>query len=153
MFFLIRTAGRGSRGGTAQGAGASWLKLWAMCFLLAVPIAGIAALFHAVDHHAPPAPVPELVTFSPGTYSSYAAPSFEVDATNGNATSVTVHSVTVEFTNAETGQEITAVTEHTDVTVPPGGWQSQAFTWPAPKAVVNTAIEDRDVQVTVTGWS
>ena len=57
MFFLIRTAGRGSRGRAAQGAGASWLKLWAMCFALAVPIAGIAALFHAVDHHAPPAPI------------------------------------------------------------------------------------------------
>ena len=65
MFFLIRTAGRSSRGGTARPG--SWLAGWLLCFALAVPIAGIAALFHAVDHHAPPAPIAQLVTFNQGS--------------------------------------------------------------------------------------
>ena len=152
MFFLIRTVGRGSRGGTAQGAGASWLKLWAMCFLLAVPIAGVAALFHAVDHHAPPAPIAQLVTFSDGSFSSYGTPSFRVAADNSNAAPVTVHSVTVEFVNDQTGRAIATVTEQAGAVVIPGG-QSQAITGQAPAAVANAGTADRWISVTVTGWS
>ena len=152
MFFVIRTIGRGSRGGTAQGAGASWLKLWAMCFLLAVPIAGVVALFHVIDHHAPPAPIAQLVTFDGGSYDGYGTPSFEVDADNENTAPVTVHSVTVEFVNDQTGQEIATVTEQVGATVIPGG-QSQAITGQAPAAVANAGTADRWISVTVTGWS
>ena len=152
MFFVIRTIGRGSRGGTAQGAGASWLKLWAMCFLLAVPIAGVAALFHAVDHHAPPAPIAQLVTFDDGSYDGYGTPSFEVDADNGNTAAVTVHSVTVEFVNDQTGRAIATVTEQVGAVVIPGG-QSQAITGRAPAAVANAGTEDRWISVSIVGWS
>ena len=109
MFFVIRAATRGTRRpGTRQG-GSSWLAGWALCFALALPIAGVWALFHAVDHHAPPAPMAQLVTFGNGWYSDYGAPTFDVDVTNSNAAAVTVHSVTVEFVNDQTGQEIATV--------------------------------------------
>ena len=146
MFFLIRTAGRSTRGGS------SWLALWAMCLALAVPIGGMVALFHVIDHHAPPAPIAQLVTFDDGSYSSYGTPSFEVDADNGNTAPVTVHSVTVEFVNDQTGQEICSVTERVGATVIPGG-QTQTLSGAAPAAVANTAAEDRQIGVTVTGWS
>ena len=152
MFFVIRTATRGTRtSGTRQG-GSSWFALWALCFALALPIAGIAALFHAVDHHAPPAPIAQLVTFDNGWYSDYETPTFDVDVTNSNAAAVTVHSVTVEFVNDQTGQEITSVTERVAATTIPGG-QSQTLSGAAPQAVANAGTEDRRISVTVTGWS
>ena len=94
------------------------------------------ALFHVIDHHAPPAPIAQLVTFSDGSFSSYGTPSFRVAATNGNAAPVTVHSVTVEFVNDQTGRAIATVTEQVGATVIPGG-QSQAITGQAPAAVAN----------------
>ena len=148
MFFVIRTIGRGA----GRGGGSSWLAGWLLCFALAVPIAGIAALFHAVDHHAPPAPIAQLVTFDGGSYDGYGTPSFEVDADNSNAAPVTVHSVTVEFVNDQTGRAIATVTEQVGATVIPGG-QSQAITGQAPAAVANAGTEDRWISVTVTGWS
>lgn len=152
MFFVIRTAARGTRRpGTRQG-GSSWLALWALCFALALPIAGIAALFHAVDHHAPPAPMAQLVTFDNGWYSDYETPTFDVDVTNSNAAAVTVHSVTVEFVNDQTGQEIASVTERVGATVVPGG-QSQTIGGAAPGAVANVAAEASRIGVAVTGWS
>ena len=150
MFFVIRTVGRGSRGGTARRGG--WLASWVICLALAVPIAGVVALFHAIDHHAPPAPVAQLVTFSDGSFSSYGTPSFRVAADNGNAAPVTVHSVTVEFVNDQTGQEIATVTEQVGATVIPGG-QSQAITGQAPAAVANAGTADRWISVSITGWS
>jgi len=157
MFFVIRAIGRGSRGRTGQrGGGASCLKLWAMCFLLAVPIAGIAALFHAVAHTAPPVMVPELVTFEQGSYAggpgSGIPASFEVTADNGNAGAVTVHRVTVEYTNTGTGQEITQVTEPAGSVVVQAG-ETQTLSGPAPAAVVNAAGDNEQIGVTVTGLS
>jgi len=93
---------------------------------------------------------PAVVTFGMGTYSSYGTPSFSVDAMNDGGSAGTVHQVTVQFVNERTAQVITSVTEQAGVTVPAG--QGQALTYAAPAAVVNTAIEDRQVGVTVTGW-
>lgn len=131
-----------------------WLGGWLLCFALAVPICAVGWLFHAVDHHAPPAPMAQLVTFDQGTYSSYGVPSFEVDATNGNASQVTVHSIRVRFVNYRTAQVITEVTEPVSVTVPAG--QSRALTYPAPQAVAGPdgpPVNDRDISVAVEGWS
>jgi hypothetical protein len=154
MFFLIRTVGRGSRGRTGQGGGgSSWLKLWALCFMLAIPIAAVGAAFHALSGpHKPPQTYPFLVTFTDGGYDGYGTPSFEVSADNGNAAAVTVRKVTVEFVNDQTGQEICSVTERVGATVIPGG-QTQTLSGAAPAAVANTAAEDRQIGVTVTGWS
>ena len=152
MFFVVRTITRGTRRPGTRRGGSSWLAGWALCFALALPIAGIAALFHAVDHHAPPAPMAQLVTFDNGWYSGYGTPTFNVDATNSNAAAVTVHSVTVEFVNDQTGQEIASVTERVGATVVPGG-QSQTLSGAAPQAVANAGTEDRRISVTVTGWS
>ena len=148
MFFVIRAVGRS----TGRRGGSSTLALWALCFALAVPIGGLVALFHVIDHHAPPAPVAELVTFADGSYSGYGTPSFEVDADNGNTAAVTVHSVTVEFINDQTGQEIVTVTERVGATVIPAG-QTQTLSGRAPAAVANVAAEDRQIGVTVTGFS
>ena len=90
MFFVVRTITRGTRRPGTRPARSWWLALWALCFALALPIAGIAALFHAIDHHAPPAPMAQLVTFGNGWYSGYGTPTFNVDATNSNAAAVTV---------------------------------------------------------------
>lgn len=157
MFFVIRAIGRGSRGRTGQrGGGATWLKLWGMCFALAVPICLIAALFHAVAHTAPPAMVPQLVTFGQGSYvggpGTGNPASFEVTADNGNATAVTVHKVTVEFTDAGTGQEIAQVTEPAGSVVIQAG-ETQTLSGPAPTVVVNAAGNGAQIGVTVTGWS
>ena len=153
MFFLIRTVGRGSRGRTGQRGGSSWLALWAMCFALAVPIAAVGAAVHALSGpHKPPQTYPFLVTFADGSYSGYGTPSFEVDADNGNTAAVTVHSVTVEFINDQTGQEIATATERVGATVIPAG-QTQTLSGRAPAAVANVAAEDRQIGVTVTGFS
>ena len=157
MFFVIRTAGRGTRGRTGQGGGgASWLKLWAMCFALAIPIAAVGAVFHAVAHSAPPVMVPQLVTFDQGSYAGGPGTgipaSFEVSADNGNAAAVTVRKVTVDFTNTATGQEIAQVTEPAgSVVVQAGG--TQTVSGPVPAAVVNAAGNNDQIGVTVTGWS
>ena len=87
-----------------------------------------------------------------GQFSSYGTPSFRVAADNGNAAPVTVHSVTVEFVNDQTGRVIASVTEQVGAAVIPGG-QSQAITGQAPAAVANAGTEDRWISVTVTGWS
>jgi hypothetical protein len=152
MFFMVRTVTRGASRSGASGGGAAWLKLWALCLVLAVPIAGIGALIHAVDHHKPPAPIAQLVTFDGGWYSDYESPTFEVDATNSNTAAVTVHSVTVTFVNNETGQVIATATEQVGATVIDGG-QTQTLGGAAPQATVNAGVEGRQIGVTVSGWS
>lgn len=152
MFFIVRTAARGARGSGSRQGGSSWFALWALCFALAVPVCAVGALFHAIDHHAPPAPMAQLVTFDNGWYSDYGTPTFEAGAANSNAAAVTVHSVTVVFVNNETGQEIVSVTERVAATVIPGG-QSETVSGPAPQAVAGVAAENRRIGVTVTGWS
>lgn len=126
-----------------------FLASWMLAFALALPVAGVMAL---ARHGAKPAaPVAGLVSFELATYSSYATPSFTVTVANQNDAPVTVHTITVRFVNDRTAQVITDVTEQAGVTVP--GGQGMRLTYSAPQQVVNTAVEDRDITVTVTGWS
>ena len=113
----------------------------------------LAAVVAVVHGGSPAVRGPAAVTFGDGTYSSYGAPSFTVDATNDGGSPGPVHSIRVRFVNDRTAQVITEVTEPVSVTVPAG--QSRALTYAAPQAVAGPdgpAVTDRDVSVTVTGW-
>ena len=125
---------------------------WVLSFALAIPIGGAWMAWHALAPHTAPAPSAGLVQFEYGQYDSYGTPSFTVTVDNGNAAAVTVHTVSVRFTDQQnTAYVITDVTEQTTATV--AGGQSQQLTFSAPTAVANTGVLDRNVGVTVTDWS
>ena len=111
----------------------------------------LAAVVAVVHDGSAAAPGPAAVTFDGGTYSSYGAPSFSVDATNNGASAGVIHAIHVRFVNQQTAQVIADVTEQADATVLAG--QGQTLTYAAPQQVVNTAVSDKWVDVTVTGWS
>lgn len=112
-------------------------------------LAGILAVGHGSSQAA--AAGPPVVTFSGGQYTSYGSPSFSVDVANSGQSAASVHSVTVRFVNTRDASVITDVTEHAGVTVAAG--QSAVLTYSAPQQVVNTAIQDRQVAVTVVASS
>jgi hypothetical protein len=112
--------------------------------------AGVAAASRASGP--PPAPQAMLVHFEYGQYTSYGNPSFTVTVDNGNDSPVTVHTVTVRFTDEQGAAHlITDVTEQASATV--AGGQAQQLSFAAPPDVVNTGVLDRNVGVTVTDWS
>jgi len=125
--------------------------IWALSLVLAVPVAGLWALGTALTRPPAPAASPALVTFQDGTYSSYDS-SATAGADNANASAVTIHQVTVRFIDERSAQVIAGVTEPVNAAVIPGG-QAQRLTFAAPPAVTDAGIEDRQVTVTVTGWS
>ena len=130
------------------------VMLWVMAFAIAIPVGGLWMAWDHLHHSAPTASSPELVTFQDPRYSSYGAPSFSVGVMNdndSNTSPVTVHSLTVRFVDERAARVITDVTERPDVSVP--GGHARVMSFPAPQVVVNTGIEDRQVVVTVTGWS
>jgi hypothetical protein len=116
--------------------------------VVALVLAAVVALMHTGS---PASQGPAVMTFDGGTYSSYGAPSFSVDATNDGASAGVIHTVRVKFVNQQTAQVIADVTEQADATVLAG--QGQTLTYSAPQAVTNTGIADKWVDVTVTGWS
>jgi hypothetical protein len=123
--------------------------MWRVSIALAPLVAGLIWLVHAAAGPVPAGPA--VVSFSGGTYSSYGVPSFRVDAVNNGGSPATVHRLRVRFVNIMAPAVIADVTEQAGATVAAG--QSVALTCPAPQAVVNTAVRDRAVSVTVTGWS
>jgi len=125
------------------------LAVWAFCLALAFPVTGVLALGGA-GHSTPAAPAAGLVSFSTGGYSSYDGSASAV-ADNENAVSITVHEVTVRYTNARTAAVLAEVTEPANATIP--GGQAEEISFPAPASLTGAGIEDRQILVTVTGWS
>lgn len=135
VLLIIVVAGKGKAKGPTAVLGTAGIVL---------VLAGAVAVAHIGG---PAAKAPAVVTWQPGTYSSYGNPSFTVGAWNNGESPGTVHTITVRFVNDLTAQEITDVSEPVNVTVPAG--QGQELTYTAPPQLVSTAARDRDVAVTV----
>jgi len=127
---------------------AQFWKPWAMSFALAAPIAGVWGLCN-IGHHPPP-PSASQVSFGQAEFIGDGSTAIQVDVTNSNAAPVTVHTVTLQFTDAgriiaTAAEPVTAITADT-TTVPSN--QVLTLTAPAPQAALN----DPAASITVTGW-